>query len=175
MKKKVWCREKRVQGLVNSFVLVIPFKVNFLVCFQEKVAFESEFILLGRDKCKTMEKGKHIQASREPPSRSFFKRGHSREKGKDQKSSRKVPSRSVSDRIRKRVCSDGYNDLSAHLFSKRCVISIWIFVVTLLVSWFFWNSIDIDLLNVDETENKVTCKYILSSVVFIDILRSHIS
>ncbi|KAF3334729.1 Ubiquitin-like-specific protease 1D [Carex littledalei] len=85
---------------------------------KEKVAFESELILLGRDKCKTMEKGKDIQASREPPSRSFSERGHSREKGKGQKSSRKVPSRSVSDRIRKRVCSDGYNDLSAHLFSK---------------------------------------------------------
>ncbi|XP_078168810.1 ubiquitin-like-specific protease 1D [Carex rostrata] len=85
---------------------------------KEKVAFETELILLGRDKCKAMDKGKDIQASREPPSRSFSKRGHSREKGKDKKTSRKVPSRSVSDRIRKRVCSDRYNDLSAHLLSK---------------------------------------------------------
>ncbi|KAJ4821637.1 Sentrin-specific protease 2 [Rhynchospora pubera] len=90
---------------------------------KEKVAFESEFNLLGRDKCKTMEKGKTLQASRDTPSRSFSDRGCNRGKGKNEKSSREVPSRSLSDRIRSRVRSAGYKDLSAFISSKRRKVS----------------------------------------------------
>jgi hypothetical protein len=91
--------------------------------FQVKDAFKNDLLLLGLDKSKTMEQGKKLHASREPPSRSFSDRGSSREKYKEQKCSKKVPSRRLSDRSCSRV-SAGYKDLSAHLFGKRCIISV---------------------------------------------------
>lgn len=147
------------------------------MCFQEKKAFESDLFLLGRDKCKTMEKGKKLQASREPPSRSFSNRGHNREKGKDQKCSR---IRSLSDRIRSRVCSAGYKDLSAFLFTKRCVCHFHVITYCCLVGLLiFLEFHKYNLLNVW----RVNCRwerkwsnicYYIYRLYPLDMLRSHL-